>query len=109
MLDHVIALNEEHLRRLIRDYVRYHHEDRIHDSLGKDTPNRRSVETKPATDASLIFAAAPGQASPSQRVAPSGIEDHRRRIPSLPDDVPRVRQAVPATTRTLANLRRSGS
>jgi putative transposase len=54
LLDHVIALNEEHLRRLIRNYVRYYHEDRIHDSLGKDTPNRRSVETKPAADASLI-------------------------------------------------------
>jgi transposase InsO family protein len=42
--DHVIVLNEEHLRRLIRDYVRYHHEDQIHDSLNKDTPNPRSVE-----------------------------------------------------------------
>ena len=54
LLDHVIALNEEHLRRLIRDYVRYYHEDRIHDSLGKDTPNQRSVETKSAADESLI-------------------------------------------------------
>jgi transposase InsO family protein len=33
ILDHVIALNEPHLRRLIRDYVNYYHEDRIHDSL----------------------------------------------------------------------------
>jgi transposase InsO family protein len=38
-LDHVIPLNEEHLRRLIREYVRYYHEDRIHDRLGKDTPD----------------------------------------------------------------------
>jgi len=44
MLDHVIALNEPHLRRLIRDYVNYHHEDRVHDSLEKDTPNKRPVE-----------------------------------------------------------------
>ena len=29
ILDHVIALTEYHLRRLIRDYVKYHHEDRI--------------------------------------------------------------------------------
>jgi len=41
MLDHIIALNERHLRWLILDYVNYHHEDRIHDSLDKDTPNRR--------------------------------------------------------------------
>jgi putative transposase len=54
ILDHVIALNERHLRRLIRDYVSYYHEDRIHDSLGKDTPNRRPVEPTPATNATLI-------------------------------------------------------
>ena len=28
LLDHVIALNEEHLRRLLSDYVRYYHGDR---------------------------------------------------------------------------------
>ncbi|MGA2714667.1 MAG: hypothetical protein ABSG41_16320 [Bryobacteraceae bacterium] len=36
MTDNVIALNERHLRRLMRDYVNYHHDDRIHDSLNKD-------------------------------------------------------------------------
>lgn len=54
ILDHVIALNEEHLRRIIRDYVRYYHEDRIHDSLEKDTPNRRPVEPKPTPEATII-------------------------------------------------------
>src|SRR6476646_12109510 len=48
LLDHLIALNEAHLRRLIRDYVTYHQEDRIHDALGKDTPNRRSIEPRPS-------------------------------------------------------------
>ena len=38
LLDHVIILNERHLRRLLRDYVRYYHEDRTHLGLGKDTP-----------------------------------------------------------------------
>jgi putative transposase len=33
LLDHVIALNEQHLRRLIREYVNYHHKDRTHHSL----------------------------------------------------------------------------
>jgi putative transposase len=37
ILDHVIPLNEEHLRRIIRDYVTYHEADRLHDSLEKDT------------------------------------------------------------------------
>jgi putative transposase len=54
ILDHVIALNEQHLRRLIVDYVNYHHEDRIHDSLEKDTPNRRTVEPKAAAKATVI-------------------------------------------------------
>jgi transposase InsO family protein len=48
MLDHVIALNEPHLRRLIRDYVTFYHDDRIHDSLMKDTPSRRPVERRPS-------------------------------------------------------------
>ena len=40
MLDRVIALNEQHLRRLTRNYVSDYHQDRIHDSLEKDTPHR---------------------------------------------------------------------
>jgi len=54
ILDHVIALNEQHLRRLIRDYVNYHHDDRIHDSLDKDTPNRRPMETRPSPTVMVI-------------------------------------------------------
>ena len=41
LLDHVIAVNERHLKRLLFDYVRYHHEDRTHLGLGKGTPARR--------------------------------------------------------------------
>ena len=36
ILDHVIAWNEPHLRRLIRDYVKFYHNDRIHDSLNSE-------------------------------------------------------------------------
>ena len=46
LLDHVIVFNEAHLRRLVRDYIRYYHEDRTHDGLGKDTPARRPVERR---------------------------------------------------------------
>jgi putative transposase len=41
LLDHVIVLNERHLRRLAQDYLRYYHEDRTHDGLNKDTPAKR--------------------------------------------------------------------
>ena len=54
ILDPVIALNEQHLCRLVREYVSYHHEDRIHDSLEKDTPNRRLVERKRSPEAAVI-------------------------------------------------------
>lgn len=54
VLDHIIALNEQHLRRLLRDYVSYYHQDRIHDSLEKDTPNRRQVERKPAANTTVM-------------------------------------------------------
>jgi len=54
LLDHVIPLNEEHLRRLVRDYVAYFHQDRIHDALSKDTPHCRPVENKPCPQANLI-------------------------------------------------------
>lgn len=42
LLDHVIAINERHLKRLLSDYVRYHHEDRTHLGLRKGTPHHRS-------------------------------------------------------------------
>jgi putative transposase len=41
LLDQVIAVNERHLKRLLSEYVRYHHEDRTHLGLGKGTPNGR--------------------------------------------------------------------
>jgi len=54
LLNHVIPLNEKHLCRLIRDYMHYYQEDRVHDSLKKGTPDGRAVEPKPATEATLI-------------------------------------------------------
>jgi putative transposase len=42
LLDHVIAVNEQHLKRLLTEYVRYYHEDRTHMALGKGTPNGRT-------------------------------------------------------------------
>jgi transposase InsO family protein len=44
LLDHVIVLNERHLKRLMNEYVRYYHEDRTHLALGKETPAGREME-----------------------------------------------------------------
>jgi len=54
ILDHVIALNEQHLLRILREYTNYHQEDRLHDSLDKDTPYRRKVEPRPGGNAEVI-------------------------------------------------------
>ena len=43
-LDHVVVLNETHLRRLLRDYLTYYHGGRTHLSLDKDAPEPRPVE-----------------------------------------------------------------
>ncbi len=43
-LDHVIVLNERHLRRILVSYLDYYHRSRTHLSLGKDTPERRSIQ-----------------------------------------------------------------
>jgi putative transposase len=48
LLDHVIVLNERHLKRLMAEYVRYYHHDRTHLGLAKDTPMRRAVATASA-------------------------------------------------------------
>jgi transposase InsO family protein len=43
-LDHVVVLNEPHLRRLLRGYLIYYHGARTHLSLAKDAPEPRRVE-----------------------------------------------------------------
>lgn len=42
LLDHVIPLNERHLKRLLSECVRYYHQDRTHLGLAKRTPARRA-------------------------------------------------------------------
>ena len=54
LLDHVIVLNQRHLRRLLKEYVRYYHEDRTHLGLGKDTPDGR-VAASASPSASKII------------------------------------------------------
>jgi transposase InsO family protein len=43
-LDHVIVINEESLRRILRLYLDYYHHSRTHLSLDKDTPESRPVQ-----------------------------------------------------------------
>ena len=43
-LNHVIALSENHLRRIVRNYLGYYHDCRTHLSLDKDAPEPRAIE-----------------------------------------------------------------
>ncbi|MGA7767661.1 MAG: integrase core domain-containing protein [Candidatus Sulfotelmatobacter sp.] len=54
LLDHVIVLNEYHLKRLLSEYVRYYHEDRTHLGLAKDTPTGRSIAICPAVGSKIL-------------------------------------------------------
>ncbi len=44
-LDHVIVLDQRHLRRILREYVDYYHSCRTYLSLEKDAPVPRPVES----------------------------------------------------------------
>jgi putative transposase len=44
LLDHVIVLNESHLKRLLTEFVRYYHESRTHMALDDNAPIPRAVE-----------------------------------------------------------------
>jgi len=45
-LDHVIVLNERHLRRVLKEYLAYYHGSRTHLGLEKDTPETRATQTQ---------------------------------------------------------------
>lgn len=54
LLYHVIVFNEQHLRRLLREFLAYYHDDRTHLSLGKDPPAGRAVSPLAPTRARAV-------------------------------------------------------
>ena len=54
LLNHIIVFSEDHLRRLMKKYVKYYNEDRCHLSLGRDTPFGRNVQEKPFKSSRVI-------------------------------------------------------
>ena len=54
LLDHVIVLNERHLKRLMNEYVGYYHDDRTHLALAKGTPAARKARKNPGVGGKVI-------------------------------------------------------
>ena len=55
LLDHVIVLNQRHLKRLMSEYVFYHHDDRTHLALKKTTPAERPAATGTDPSCKVVF------------------------------------------------------
>ena len=43
-VDHIVALDEQHLRRFVKSYASYYNTARTHCSLAKDAPVSRPVQ-----------------------------------------------------------------
>ena len=53
LLDHVVVLSEDHLRRLLREYVDYYNAERVHTSIG-DAPEGRRTEARASASAKAV-------------------------------------------------------
>ncbi|MDR2728042.1 MAG: integrase core domain-containing protein [Chitinispirillales bacterium] len=49
-LDHVILLNEKHLRKIMKEFINYYNNSRTHQSLGGNSPNPRFTQPPEAGD-----------------------------------------------------------
>ena len=80
-LDHILILSEEHLRRTVAEYVRYHNESRPHQGLGQvipwrlargeSRPERARKWPRPSLAASTTITATPRRNGPICRELPS--------------------------------------
>jgi transposase InsO family protein len=55
LFDHVIVVNEWHLKRLMNDYVRYYHEGRTHLGLDKQTPASRKAASGTNSTSQVVY------------------------------------------------------
>jgi transposase InsO family protein len=53
-LDHVNVLNEDHLRGILQQYVRYYNTQRTHLEIGKDSPKREKSKASGRLTRSLL-------------------------------------------------------
>jgi hypothetical protein len=82
LLDHVIVLNERHLKRLMAEYMRYYPAHRTHLGLTKDTPAGRPIAIRPQGKGTIRWVPSTRWATPSL----CGVDQRlsSRRTPRLP-------------------------
>jgi len=54
LLNRVVVLNQKHLRRLVKEYVKHYNENRCHLAVGRDSPKDRAISRKESELAKLI-------------------------------------------------------
>jgi putative transposase len=54
-LDHLIIMNERHLRAILQDYVRYYNMQRTHPGIQKDSPEPRPVQADGEIDQIVVL------------------------------------------------------
>ena len=54
LLSHLIVFSEDHLRRLLQEYIDYYNRDRCHLSLDRDSPLGREPQMKSTESAKVI-------------------------------------------------------
>jgi transposase InsO family protein len=53
LLDHVVVIDENHVRRLLREYVDYYNRERVHTRL-RDSPAGRPTQKRPSASARIV-------------------------------------------------------
>jgi putative transposase len=53
LIDHVIVFSEDHLRRLLREYISYYNAERVHTVI-RDAPEGRAIGARLSSDARVI-------------------------------------------------------
>ena len=53
-LDHLIIVNESHLRRILQSYIHYYNTQRTHLGVSKDSPEPREVQADGEIDSVVV-------------------------------------------------------
>src|SRR5438132_2794995 len=100
-LDHVVVLNERHLRRVLAGYMAYYHGARTHLSLKKDAPTPRRVQAP--TEGRVVAFAEVGELH--HRYERRAAELSLRTFCTFPRELSSRRRTLPNVLEELSGMR----